>query len=323
MVPSLVRATVLQNQEQLNSSESGFLSILSEEEIGFLEERAWEIEGGSVGDKVGAIGASDWEQVKSIYNNASLSDGGQGYGPAAVEGWYTGTGTGNQIQVVNSLSGELSTFEATAEPNYSVNRLSPSFYLNQDVCGTGGTGEAGSPYQLVECPDPTLIVIIDNLNLNFATLSVGTLAKLENSLQLNSNLPAGYSLYIEQNHPLLLNGSNLSNEAGARNIIAGTSCDDGLCTIEQAGFWSNPNAVGAGYSVAGEDSVADFGGGSKYRPFPSANLGQEPVLIAQDQSVDNVLSDRTIELDYQIAVSGANEAGTYSNIVSYTIVPNF
>ena len=153
-------------------------------------------------------------------------------------------------------------------------------------------------------------------------LTPGIMAQTSSNVIVNSNAPAGYQLYVQENHQPILSNKNFDAPMTARNSLLDTSCDDGLCTINQAGLWENQSVPGFGYSVSGLDSLADFGAGTKFRPFANQSKNEAAVLIAEASAGAEPLINRQTQIIYRAGASADNEAGIYTNTISYTFVPS-
>ena len=166
-------------------------------------------------------------------------------------------------------------------------------------------------------------VTLDKTALDLTGLTPGILVQADNNLVVSSNIPAGYSIYVQQDNVLTNSDVYFGQEVTERNTVANTTCDAGDCTIDTASAWTNNDIPGFGYSVAGVDSVADFAAGTKFRPFSTQTQGEEPILIAQDLNTSNYLTNRQTQVVYKAGVSTNNESGVYTNVINYTFVPNF
>lgn len=167
----------------------------------------------------------------------------------------------------------------------------------------------------------TLEVSLDKMAIEMNNLSPGITAQEIGTVTVNSNSPAGYALYVQQNHQLqnmAMPGAMLTS----RTVVPDTTCDDKSCTPTVAGTWENNDQAGFGYSVMGGDSLADFANGTKYRPFATKDNGENPVLIAQEEAATSNLNDRQTQVVYRTRVASDNEAGIYANGIIYTVIPS-
>ena len=165
---------------------------------------------------------------------------------------------------------------------------------------------------------------IDQMEIDFGSLTPDVFVQKSNQLTVNSNIPIGYSLYIQQNDWLKVSNYRfLADDQKARGTINNTSCDQQNCDFNQASAWTNPKNSGLGYTASGSDTLVDFNNGQLYRPLPAVTLNEEAALVAQDRQATDLLRDRHTQVQYQLAISGATLAGTYNNAIMYTLVPNF
>ena len=205
--------------------------------------------------------------------------------------------------------------------------LSPASYrqLLTSSCGLYGDSFASGEATGI---NTDIQFSIDKLWVDFPYMSPGILATGQNELIINSNAPIGYSLYTGEDLPLHLPEmeQRLLVDGLAvypREIIAATTCDAGDCDDQTAGTWVNGEIAGFGYTVMGDDALADFAGGQKYRAFSDLKLGQPARLIATKDASSQALSQRQLTVRYQVGVRGDTEAGVFQNSVYYTLVPNY
>ncbi|MDO5561371.1 MAG: hypothetical protein Q4G02_01175 [bacterium] len=166
-------------------------------------------------------------------------------------------------------------------------------------------------------------VNLDKTAIDLTGLTPGILVQADTNIVVNSNVPAGYSIYVQQDNVLTNSDVYFGKEITERNTIANTACDANDCTVDSAGVWASNDTAGFGYSVAGIDSLADFAGGTKFRPFATAVRQEQPILIAQDTATDAYLANRQTQVIYKAGSATNNESGVYTNVINYTFVPNF
>lgn len=130
------------------------------------------------------------------------------------------------------------------------------------------------------------------------------------SLELSvSNANNGYQVTVIEN-------SQLTNDQGA--IIPDTSCDAQNCNQTTAAPWTLNSTYGFGYSMSGQDIPQTFINGTYFRPFPSVNQTESPVIV---MSSSNATSQSQATLTFKITISQNQEAGNYQNIISFTAIP--
>ncbi len=165
-------------------------------------------------------------------------------------------------------------------------------------------------------------ITFDKTEIELTGLSPGILVQTDNNIAVTSNVPTGYAIYAQQDHPLYNQDLIFGDIVTERNSLRNTSCDNNDCTATAAATWDNPDKAGFGYSVLGEDALADFAAGTKYRPFATATQTEAPIMIAYDQETTAYLVDRATQVIYKAAAASDNESGIYTNMINYTFVPS-
>ncbi len=173
-----------------------------------------------------------------------------------------------------------------------------------------------------------LQMTISDLQVEFDQMTPGILGRGQTQIVINSNVPIGYTLYAAEDLPLHLLGSEIRLNTTnlmehPREVIEQTTCDDGSCNYETAASWVDEDVPGFGYTVMGSDALGDFDGGNKYKAFADLGSGQEAQPIAREEETEQYLTNRQVNVQYQVGVKGDNEVGVYYNHVNYTLVPNF
>ena len=172
----------------------------------------------------------------------------------------------------------------------------------------------------------TIQLEVDSMDVDFGALTPGVLVQKDQFLTINSNIQAGYQLYLYQDHPLQILPSPAAQALvtpSEREIIPNTQCDDGACTIAQASQWLNPDIYGFGYTVIGANAETDFANGQAYRGLPNAATGEQPVVIARKNDTYTTIDQEQLQIRYQVGVAPANVSGEYTNTVSYTLISSF
>lgn len=126
-------------------------------------------------------------------------------------------------------------------------------------------------------------------------------------IYITSTDSRGYSVFISQDHPL-----QADNHA-----IPDTTCDSGSCTPNIASFWESPLTFGFGIQC--KNSVAcskDFNAQHAYRPIASLSKSENPAqILSSSESV------ATAEIVYKLNISPNQEPLPYTNILTYTLIP--
>lgn len=122
--------------------------------------------------------------------------------------------------------------------------------------------------------------------------------------------PFGYQVLVWQR-------TRLRNLSGT--FIPDTRCaaEDG-CTPYQAARWIEPEQYGLGYRVSGTNTIADFIGPERYRPFPSAVDQQIPAIIQFDSYA---ATTQTGSLELKLNLPPSFQQGTYTHDVVMIAMP--
>lgn len=131
-------------------------------------------------------------------------------------------------------------------------------------------------------------------------------------LAINNVPPYGYSIIAFENHAL----------KSYRTIIPDTTCDSGECGHENTGIWANPLSFGFGYrcdNTMGRDCDRSFSNSNSYKHFSDISGAQLPQSVIKGAG----LGKRSVRLSYKVNISGNQEQGIYSNVITYIAIPNF
>ena len=131
------------------------------------------------------------------------------------------------------------------------------------------------------------------------------------------NLPLhGYSVIAFEDHPL-----RKSPDASGE-FIPDTTCDNGGCSQENAGEWTNTLTYGFGYrcdNVTGVDCSNSFSNSNFYKHLPDISNGQSSQSVMSGIRAKN----KETRISYKVNISGNQAQGIYSNIITYIAIPNF
>lgn len=149
-------------------------------------------------------------------------------------------------------------------------------------------------------------------------------------LTASTNASGGYSVKIEENDQMGLNGGACSGATAgeANNCIKDTTCDAGSCTESTSGNWNTATNNGFGYTlenVSGAGTDAAFLYNESSRQFSAKQIAdQEASEIKQIiMSNSKPVSSNQVNICYRISVSGTQPAGYYYNKVKYTATATF
>ncbi|MFH1971335.1 MAG: hypothetical protein ABIJ05_03060 [Patescibacteria group bacterium] len=152
---------------------------------------------------------------------------------------------------------------------------------------------------------------ISKLAISFGTLIPGTPATDSHTLTVSAGGAGGYQVKAFENNPLRT-FNNLST-------IADTSCNSS-CDEETAGEWTQDTKYGFGFNVSGDDVPGDFINDDYFRQFADLSFAEIPQVVMSSIYVGR---SRQALVTYKVNVSGVQEAGTYSNIITYVAIPTY
>lgn len=188
--------------------------------------------------------------------------------------------------------------------NLTVGQTAPGLYV-------GNNFKIRSGFQYINSIIP-FSFSISNTFIDFGTLSPTTPVTRTNTLTVSNGSAFGYQVSASENHPLLVPSSG--------QIIPDTTCDSGTCTQTNPGAWVSTLTYGFGYSctnLSGSDCAAGFSNGADFAPFAAS-----PSAVTVMSSL-NVGRNRQSQITYKLNISGAQAAGTYTNVINYIATPSF
>lgn len=152
---------------------------------------------------------------------------------------------------------------------------------------------------------------ISKLAIPFGTLVPGTPKTDSHTLKVSAGGAGGYQVKAFESSPL----KTFDNSS----TIADTSCDSS-CDEETAGEWTQDTKYGFGFNVSGDDVPNDFTNGDFYRQFADISSAEIPQVVMSSIYVGR---SRQALVTYKVNISGIQEAGTYSNIITYIAIPTY
>ncbi len=176
---------------------------------------------------------------------------------------------------------------------------------------TGVNYKVRAGFQYIYSIIPFTFTISDT-NIDFGSLIATNPVERTNTLTISNGSASGYQVTASENHALL--------SPGIGKTIPDTACDDGLCTPSNATEWSNSLTYGFGYrcdNLSGTDCPTDFSSSNYYRPF-DASPSAKVVM-----SGTNVGRTKQAQITYKVNISGTQEAGVYTNVITYIATPTF
>lgn len=152
---------------------------------------------------------------------------------------------------------------------------------------------------------------ISDLSIDLGELQPGVLSTGTNQLIISTR-SGGYTIYAGAIHPLQL-------KSDPSLFIPNTNCGGG-CTISSAGVWTNPNQVGFGFNVTGDNVSSDFVDSTYFRPFANRALPQDHQVIA---STSQKVTDEVIDVIYQATIDNSQAGGHYETAIEYLALPSY
>lgn len=137
-------------------------------------------------------------------------------------------------------------------------------------------------------------------------ISFGTLQPTNPVLRkliLSLDSKRGYQVLTAENHPL-----RIEDEL----IIPDTTCDNGSCSNITAALWVNALTYGFGYHLDGMEPAY-------FQHFPDSLRNEAIYPLSRGLQATN----HEINVTYKVNVSGTQEVGSYTNIVTYIATPDF
>lgn len=122
----------------------------------------------------------------------------------------------------------------------------------------------------------------------------------------------GYSVLASEDHAL----------KSEKDSIPDTTCDNGECSEENSGQWTNALTYGFGYrcdNATGIDCDNSFSNSTFYKSFPNTSSSKFPQSVMSGIGSKN----KSSRLSYKVNISGNQAQGVYTNIITYIAVPNF
>lgn len=211
-----------------------------------------------------------------------------------------------KMQGFNTISG------TTANTDYSIRSTAGDL---SPVVSEGVNFKVRTGFENVASALP-FSVSLSSAAIDFGALSPTNPIVRTVDLSIYSLSTFGYSVIASQNHPLQMN-----SPTGGANI-PDTACDNGECSHEKAGVWINTLTYGFGYrcdNIIGADCDSSFSKPNFYKHFADISNAQSPQSVMAGIGSKN----KDVRISYKVNISGNQEAGIYTNIITFIAVPNF
>lgn len=107
-----------------------------------------------------------------------------------------------------------------------------------------------------------------------------------------------------------------------KQIIPNTTCDDGNCTDEIAGIWTDTLTFGFGYhceNKQGKDCDSNFNNKDMYKKISlGGNNGNGEAILT-----GNTFQEKQATIVYKINIPGSQIPGNYKNTITYLALPMY
>lgn len=161
---------------------------------------------------------------------------------------------------------------------------------------------------------PFVFSLSENL-IDFGELSPTNPITRINTLEVSGRAKTGYSIFTYENSKLFFLQPDVS--------IPNTTCDDGICSEKISSDWSNILTYGFGYrcdNLEGKDCAAGFLDPLHYKRFPDKSLLENPQSIIKGIIFNK---SKKSQITYKVNISGTQQAGIYTNTITYIASPAF
>ena len=149
----------------------------------------------------------------------------------------------------------------------------------------------------------------------FGNVSLNTFYIGCQDLVVSTNAGNGYSITTQE--------SSVMKTADGRFTIPDTTCDGGTCTESAAAAWTSATHNGLGHTCFNQDGNHDcdssYSSGTKFRQFANIAAGETAQAIMSSTTPATV----TARIKHRLSVGNAQAAGTYTTLITYTILGTF
>lgn len=197
--------------------------------------------------------------------------------------------------------------------NMTSGRKTSSNYSLTDTVGQNAPGEytktgykLKSGFQYIY-PFDEFSFEIDNLNIDFGTLTSNVASTATSILTITT--PSGHGFQItthENNSPKLDTGTTIPDVSGDNSLASEITPD----------LWQNANTYGFGFNA----NTTYFPTTNHFKQFANISQSKSPQII--DSSTTPIKDHETI-ITYKINISPIQASGTYQNYIVYTAIPNY
>jgi len=148
----------------------------------------------------------------------------------------------------------------------------------------------------------------------FGTMSANAFYQGCQDLVVSTNAGNGYSLTVQES-------SNMKTVDG-RFTIPDTTCDGGTCSESVAGAWTSATKNGLGHTCldqSNHDCNSVYSSGTNFRQLANIGLGETAQAIMSSSTP----ASATGRIKFHLSAGSAQPAGTYTTLITYTILATF
>jgi hypothetical protein len=226
--------------------------------------------------------------------------------------------TGAPVQKVYAFSMSNGNFTIQGETSNPTDQdiINSGKSFKQHASMPAGTAK-GSGYTIISgfsgsVGNDELTISASPILIDFGQLSATNPVIRTTVLSIRSSSCA-YQVFSYENAPLTSENNN---------VIPDTTCDNGSCDEETGAAWTNTLTYGFGYrcdNLKDSDCQAGFSQGY-FKQFADILNKQDPVVFMTGLASS---SQKQGQITYKVNVSGTQQPDSYSNTVTYMLVPSF
>jgi hypothetical protein len=165
----------------------------------------------------------------------------------------------------------------------------------------------------VATSNSSLTFSLDNSSITFDSLSASnsyTDSSKSTIMTTSTNAYSGYTVYGKENQPLKTSDNYTISDYSGTNAVPTAWSGTGF------GYTTNDS------NLSGIGGINRFASATKYAGFITAGPGE---IVADNPGPvqDPTINNEQFVVSYRVTVDSTTPAGTYTNVILYTIVPTF
>jgi hypothetical protein len=173
--------------------------------------------------------------------------------------------------------------------------------------------EWGPASSMVATSNSSLTFSLNNSSIAFDSLSPSnsyTDSSKSTIMTTSTNAYSGYTVYGKENQPLKTPDNFTISDYSGTNAIPTTWSGTGF------GYTTNDS------NLSGTGGINRFSSATKYAGFTTSESGE---IVADNLGPvqDPTITNEQFVVSYRVTVDSITPAGTYTNVILYTIVPTF